>query len=111
MAVVYSTDRGRVCPKCGWPSDNCQCSKPADEPVPAKVTPRLRVEKSGRAGKIVTVIADLPRNAAFLNDLARQLKRHCGTGGTVVDNAIELQGDQRDRARAWLRAKNYTVKG
>ena len=77
--TVYSTGTGRVCPTCGWPADNCKCSSSfaRDEPVPAKPTAKLRMEKSGRGGKTVTVIYDLPRNAPFLKELAQELKRVC----------------------------------
>ena len=112
MSTVYSTERGRVCPKCGWPANNCQCGRTLrDEPVPDKVIVKLRMERAGRAGKTVTVVYDLPRNTQFLKDLAQQLKRHCGTGGTVVDDTIELQGDRRDRVRDFLLKKSYIVKG
>jgi translation initiation factor 1 len=110
---VYSTGTGRVCPGCGWPADRCCCSRAgiADEPVPARIVAKLRVEKKGRGGKTVTVVDGLPRNAAFLKDLSLELKRACGTGGAAVDGAIELQGDLRDRARAFLVRKGMTVKG
>src|SRR5258705_9504295 len=75
--TVYSTGSGSRCPKCGWPLDNCQCSDRAgrDEPVPARLVAKLRVEKSGRGGKTVTVVYDLPRNQAFLKDLAGAIER------------------------------------
>jgi translation initiation factor 1 len=111
--TVYSTGPGNRCPKCGWPLDDCQCSdRPGrDEPIPARVVAKLRVEKSGRGGKTVTVVYDLPRNQAFLKDLAGELKRACGTGGTVVDNTVELQGDVRARVRPLLAKKGWTIKG
>jgi translation initiation factor 1 len=59
----------------------------------------------------VTVVYDLPQNAAFLKDLAQQLKRTCGTGGAVADNTIELQGDLRERVRDFLSSRGFTVKG
>jgi translation initiation factor 1 len=71
---------------------------------------KLRVEKSGRGGKTVTVVYDLPRNQAFLREVAGELKRACGTGGTVVDNTVELQGDVRERLRALLAKKGWTIK-
>ena len=110
---MYSTDVGRVCPGCGWPAKDCQCSSdhPAEQPVPPRVTAKLRVEKSGRGGKTVTVIYDLPSNTAFLKDLAQELKRTCGTGGAVSENTVELQGDLRDRVREMLTKKGWTVKG
>jgi translation initiation factor 1 len=79
--------------------------------VPARPTAKLRVEKAGRGGKTVTVVYGLPNNAAFLKDLAQQLKRACGTGGTASDEGVELQGDLRDRVRHFLLAKGFQVKG
>jgi translation initiation factor 1 len=110
---VYSTDTGRLCPTCGWPIDDCRCSTrfARDEAVPARVVAKLRLEKSGRGGKTVTVVYDLPRNQAFLKALATELKRACGAGGAVVDDTVEIQGDLRDRIRAALEKKGFTVKG
>jgi len=60
---------------------------------------------------MVTVIDGLPRNDAFLKELAQELKRSCGTGGTVTDAGIELHGDLRERLRDVLGQKGFTVKG
>jgi translation initiation factor 1 len=79
--------------------------------VPVNPAFRLRIEKTGRGGKTVTVIDGVPRNAAFAESLAQALKRGCGTGGTLREGAIELQGDLRDRARALLESRGYVVKG
>jgi translation initiation factor 1 len=110
---VFSTTVGRICPGCGWPARDCKCSseRAAAETVPARVVAKLRVEKAGRSGKTVTVVYDLPRNAAFLKELAQELKRACGTGGSVAEGTIELQGDLRDRVRGVLTGKGFTVKG
>jgi translation initiation factor 1 len=78
---------------------------------PGRVVAKLRMEKKGRGGKTVTVVYDLPQNAAFLKELAQELKRTCGTGGAVSENTIELQGDLRDRVRECLMKKGWTVKG
>jgi translation initiation factor 1 len=72
---------------------------------------KLRMEKKGRGGKTVTVVFGLPDNAALLADLAQHLKRACGTGGTVSEGTVELQGDLRDRVRQALEQRGYTVKG
>ena len=111
--LVYSTGIGSVCPGCGWPAHDCKCSSrmTADQPIPKHIVAKLRVEKKGRSGKTVTVVYDLPRNAAFLREVARDLKRACGTGGAIVDDTIELQGDLRDRVRARLEQRGYMVKG
>lgn len=109
--TVYSTGAGSICPRCGWTERNCQCSRKADEPLPARIVAKLRMEKKGRGGKTVTVIDGLPRNEGFLKELSLELKRACGTGGTVVDGGIELHGDLRDRVRGVLAQKGFTVKG
>ncbi|OFW44433.1 MAG: hypothetical protein A3J29_02055 [Acidobacteria bacterium RIFCSPLOWO2_12_FULL_67_14b] len=111
--LVYSTATGRQCPKCGWPASNCQCSTraSADQPLPSRIVAKLRMEKKGRGGKTVTVVYDLPRNAAFLKDLCSELKRACGAGGAVFDAGVEVQGDLRDRVREVLTRKGFVVKG
>ena len=109
--TVYSTGAGRICPRCGWPEGNCQCSKTADDPIPTRIVAKLRMEKKGRGGKTVTVIDGLPRNAGFLKALSQELKRACGTGGTVVEGGIELHGDLRERVREVLAQKGFAVKG
>lgn len=100
-----------MCPSCGHPIGTCRCRQGTDEPVPARVVAKLRVEKAGRGGKTVTVVYDLPRNDAFLKDLCQDLKRACGCGGTVQETAVELQGDLRDRVRALLLKKGFGIKG
>ncbi len=79
--------------------------------MPERVVVRLRIEKAGRKGKTVTVVDSLPRNQAFLKALAKELKKACGAGGTVVENRVEIQGDRMDRLRELLRAKGWVVKG
>jgi translation initiation factor 1 len=108
---VYSTDTGRLCADCGAPIAACRCAAAGDEAVPTRIVATLRIEKAGRGGKTVTVVAGLPRNAAFLKGLCAELKRACGSGGAVGDGTVEIQGEARDRVRAHLRAKGYGVKG
>ena len=110
--LVYSSGAGKMCPGCGWPAAQCQCSKKTtSETVPARIVAKLRIEKKGRGGKTVTVVFNLPRNDAFLKSLCQELKRTCGTGGAVADDTIELQGDLRDRVRDALQQKGFVVKG
>lgn len=108
---VYSTSSGRLCPRCGWPTAECRCSSSFDEPLPQKIVVKLRIEKAGRGGKTVTVVDGLPRNGEFVAATASELKRACGSGGATRESAVELQGDHRDRLRALLAAKGWTVKG
>ena len=110
--LVYSSGTGRMCLKCGWPETDCHCSSSlaAAEPVPAKIRVNLSIGKRG-PGKVVTVIDGLPGNREFLDSLARDLKKSCGTGGRAADSFIELQGDHRERLRELLAKKGWTVKG
>ncbi|MEO8275226.1 MAG: stress response translation initiation inhibitor YciH [Thermoanaerobaculia bacterium] len=109
--LVYSTDAGTVCERCGWPKTGCRCAANLEQPVPEKIVAILRLEKSGRGGKSVTVIDGLPRNSAFLRDLAGELKRACGAGGTAREGLVEIQGDRRETLRKLLAARGYVVKG
>ena len=98
--IVYSTERGRTCQRCGRPEKECRCAIKAEQAVPARIVAHLRIEKKGRGGKTVTVVDNLPRNPEFLKQLAAELKRACGSGGTAGDASIEIQGDHRDALRA-----------
>jgi translation initiation factor 1 len=111
--VVFSTETGRACPKCGWPAMDCRCASTLNrgfQPVPQKIVARLRLDNRA-SGKHVTVIEGLPGNREYLDDLCRHLKKSCGTGGAVGDESIELQGDQRERLREILPKKGLQVKG
>jgi translation initiation factor 1 len=72
---------------------------------------KLRMEKTGRSGKTVTVIYGLPQNEELLKNLSQELKRACGCGGAVAEDGIELQGDLRERVRELLTKKGFAVKG
>ena len=111
--LVYSTGVGSICPGCGWPEKECKCSSrnAPNASIPNRIVAKLRMEKKGRGGKIVTVIDGLPDNAGFLKELCSELKRTCGTGGAVGAGIIELQGDLRDRVRECLAKKGFIVKG
>ena len=75
----------------------------------------LRIEKSGRAGKTVTVIDQLPKIEIFLRELTSELKKKCGAGGTYLtdgkEGVIEIQGDRREMIRALFEKKGFNVKG
>ena len=111
--IVYSSEKGRVCAKCGWPAADCHCAgalQGSQEAVPAKITATLNLENAG-PGKKVTVIHGFPKNEAFLESLAKELKKSCGTGGKAGEDFVELQGDQRERLRDLFGRKGWTVKG
>jgi translation initiation factor 1 len=71
---------------------------------------RLLRDRKGRGGKTVTLIAGLSGSPTGLAALASDLKRLCGTGGTLRGDLIEIQGDHRERLRAELERRGYTVK-
>ena len=101
-----------MCPACGWPVDDCKCSsRNKTAAVPVRLIAKLRIEKAGRGGKTVTVVDGLPQNEAFLKELLQNLKRTCGCGGALRDGGVELQGDLRDRVRAYLTKQGHGVKG
>ncbi len=107
--LVYSTDFGRACPECGQPIAECSCKKKLPGP-PSDGIVRVRREVKGRGGKTVTTITGLPPDEDKLRQLAAELKRKCGSGGTVKDGVIIIQGDHRDTAVPLIEKLGYTVK-
>ena len=86
-------------------------NKSEDAVVPAQTILKLRIEKKGRGGKTVTVIDELPNNQKYFKLLLKELKRYCGSGGTVKLPTIEMQGNQLDKVRTFLEKKGFQVKG
>jgi predicted translation initiation factor SUI1 len=82
----------------------------AKEPAKKPVTVKVGRETAGRRGKGVTTVFDVPLDESGLRELAALLKQRCGTGGTVKDGRIEIQGDQRKRLVAVLEGMGYRVK-
>jgi translation initiation factor 1 len=107
--LVYSSELGRICPDCGKATAGCVCRR---KPLPAATDGIVRVqrESKGRGGKTVTVISGIPLDENALKALAGELKRRCGTGGTVSGGVIEIQGDHRDQLVAHLEQRGYRVK-
>jgi len=112
--AVYDTDLGRLdrCSNCKRQVEGCVCPKG----TPGKAAPtgdgivRVSRDRKGRRGKTVTVVAGVRGPEGALSELATTLKRLCGSGGTVVDGAIEIQGDHRDRIAAKLTELGHRVK-
>ena len=107
--IVYSTGLGSLCPNCRRPVRECVCPKGA----PGAAKPgavRVSRETQGRAGKGVTVITGLPLALTDLETLATKLKKRCGSGGTVRDGVIEIQGDHRDVIVAELLKAGWQAK-
>ena len=105
--TVYSTEHGKMCPTCNQPIGACICRQPRPS---GDGTVRVGRETKGRKGKGVTLIRGVALELDGLRQLATQLKQHCGSGGTVKDGVIEIQGDHRDRVVEELRKRGYIVK-
>lgn len=99
--LVYSTETGRIRP-----------SKPDSKstPVVNDGVVRIRRETKGRKGKGVTTVTGLPLGAEQLKSVAKTLKKQCGTGGSVKDGVIEIQGDQREFIKKELEKQGFKVK-
>jgi translation initiation factor 1 len=107
---VYSTDAGRICPSCKKPAPACTCRKKPAPPVPADGVIRIRREVKGRGGKTVTAVGGFQLGDDGLKQLAAELKRRCGTGGSVKDGEILIQGDHRETLLAELKQKGFAAK-
>lgn len=99
LDIVYSTDKGRIRP---------EKKKPAAPKGDGIV--RVGRETKGRKGKGMTVITGVPLHPEGLQNLTKKLKQKCGTGGTLKNGRIEIQGDHRDLLVGELEALGYTVK-
>jgi translation initiation factor 1 len=108
--LVYSTDGGgTMCPTCRRAMAQCTCRQ-APAPAAGDGVVRVQRETAGRGGKAVTVVRGLALDAAAMTAVAKQLKAVCGSGGTVKDGVIEVQGDHCDRVIDFLRKQGRTVK-
>lgn len=106
--LVFSTEQGRMCPECRQPASDCICGQPAAPKGDGIV--RLKRETKGRKGKGVTLITGIPLDEKELKAYAKVLKAKCGTGGTVKEGVVEIQGDQRDLLLPLLEQQGWTVK-
>ena len=119
--LVYSTAQGRMCPDCGKPVSTCTCRKGKSSQTNNRIVQnrasskndgvvRISIETKGRKGKGMTIITGVPFHPDGIKDLARELKQMCGTGGTVKNGVIEIQGDHRDLLAEELKKRGWTVK-
>lgn len=106
--LVYSTEVGRTCPVCRQAIAACIC-KAVQRPVGDGVV-RVSRETKGRAGKGVTLVRGVPLGDDELAALGKKLKAACGSGGTVKDGVIEVQGDHVDKVMVALVAQGFKVK-
>jgi translation initiation factor 1 len=111
--LVYSTESGKICLLCQKSISECTCKKkkPRSQ-TNIKYDGKIRIQREvkGRKGKTVTTVSGLQINADELKNLATQLKRRCGTGGSVKDGVIIIQGDHRDTLITELKNRGYKAK-
>ena len=98
--LVYSTDKGRI-----KTSDSETTATPTGDGIV-----RIRRETSGRKGNAATTISGVPLPETELKVLAKKLKQNCGSGGSVKNAIIEIQGDHREKLHDLLTKEGYTVK-
>ena len=109
--LVYSTEFGKMCPGCNKPTAKCVCQKKQSQSIPKNDgIVRLMRETKGRKGKGVILITGVPLNNDGLKKLAKSLKQKCGSGGSLKNGIIEIQGDHRDVLEKELSRLGYKVK-
>ncbi|MDB5744941.1 MAG: hypothetical protein JWR68_3256 [Polaromonas sp.] len=107
--LVYSTDTGRMCPDCRQPALSCVCKLAKAAPKSDGVA-RVSRSTKGRGGKTVTLVTGLVLDAQAIVQLGKQLKSACGSGGTVKDGIIEVQGDHCDQVMLALARQGIAAK-
>ena len=111
--LVYSTESGRFCPACENPVEKCTCKKKKPKPqTTIKYDGFIRIQREvkGRKGKTVTKVSGFQMDTVELKSLATQLKRSCGTGGSVKDGVIIIQGDHRNTLITELTNRGFKAK-
>jgi len=108
--IVYSTGIGERCPNCLRAVRECVCKKGTPGKPSSDGIVRVSRETQGRKGKGVTVISGLGLPEAELQALATELKKKCGSGGSVVNGRIEIQGEHRDRLVQELSQRGWKAK-
>ncbi|WED29279.1 stress response translation initiation inhibitor YciH [Vibrio sp. DW001] len=99
MSLVYSTEIGRIKP------EEQKVNRPTGDGIV-----RIQKQTKGRKGKGVCIVTGLDFDDTALKLVAAELKKVCGCGGSVKDGTIEIQGDNREKIKAHLEKKGFTVK-
>jgi translation initiation factor 1 len=108
--LVYSTDVGRTCPECRLAITECVCKAKARAAPLGDGMVRVSHQTKGRGGKSVTVVKGLALDSLALALLGKQLRAACGSGGTVKDGVIEVQGDHCELVMEVLRKHGHSAK-
>lgn len=108
--LVYSTDVGRICPECRLALTACVCKARAKAAPVGDGMVRVSRQTKGRGGKSVTIIKGLALDSLALALLGKQLRTACGSGGTVKDGVIEVQGDHCELVMEALKKHGHSAK-
>jgi translation initiation factor 1 len=108
--LVYSTEGGRMCPECSQVLAQCVCKTIAKTRPAGDGVVRVSRETKGRGGKSVTLVKGLALDPVALAVLGKQLRAACGSGGTVKDGVIEVQGDHCERVIEALKKYGHSAK-
>jgi len=108
--LVYSTESGRMCPECRQPLSACTCKADARAVPAGDGVVRVSRQSKGRGGKTVTLVKGLALDPVALALMGKQLRTACGSGGTVKDGVIEIQGDHCDLVMEALRKHGHDAK-
>lgn len=108
--LVYSTETGRMCPECRNALADCTCETKAKSAPAGDGQVRVMLQTKGRGGKAVTLVKGLALDADALTALGKQLRSACGSGGTLKDGVLEVQGDHCDRIIAELESRGFKPK-
>jgi len=109
-STVYSTEQGRMCPACGKAVAACICKSLKAPAAQGDGVARVGRETKGRGGKVVTLVRGLALDSNALAALGKELRSACGSGGTVKDGVLEIQGDHVNRVAELLAGKGWPVK-
>ena len=109
--LVYSTETDGICPVCKKPLRKCACKKARKSaPAPSDGVIRVSRQTKGRKGKGVSLVTGLPLDSEGLKALAKKLKQRCGTGGSLKNGVLEIQGDPRDTLVEALKEEGFSAK-
>ena len=108
--LVYSSETAGTCQACNKPQRKFKCKTQSAVMATGDGIVRVGRETKGRKGKSVTTITGLPLNGADLKALVTKLKARCGTGGTIKDGVVEIQGEHRDLLMTELEKLGYKVR-
>ena len=110
--LIYSSEHGKMCPACSQPFTSCKCSEIASKKQnsPSSNCVEVRRETKARKGSGVVVIRNLPLSKSDTQSFAKHRKAKCGTGGTVKDCVVEIQGDNVELIMDEIQKQGWKVK-